>query len=225
MIEVKLQARLRTGRGKSAARKVRREGLIPAVVYGHGEEAVSICIEEKAFRSAMQSVAGENVIVDLELDGEGMKQTIIKEIQVDPVTQNILHVDFQHVHKGEEVVVEVPIIARGVPQGVKEGGILDHILRKVEVRCLPSKIPDRFEVDVSDLGIGDSLHLSVIDFSDGQILADDSISVLSVIAPKAKEEVPVVEEEVEVPEEAEAEAVEEEEKKEEEKKEKKEKRD
>lgn len=210
MIEVEMLARSRTTRGKSAAKRVRREGLIPAVVYGHGEEAVSISFEERAFRMALQSRADENIIVNLELDGKDAGKMLIREVQVDPVTQNILHVDLQHVHKGEELVIEVPVVARGVPQGVKEGGILDHALRKVEVKCLPANIPDHFEIDVSGLSIGDSVHVSDIAFSDGEILSDSSSTILSVIAPKAKEEVLVAEEEVVVAaEEVEAEAAEE----------------
>ena len=215
MIEVEFQARSRSEIGKSAVKRVRRDGLIPAVLYGHGEEAVSIAIKERAFKAAMQSVAGENIILNLELDGKSAGQMIIKEVQIEPVTQSILHVDFQLIHKGEKVVVEVPVIVKGVPAGVKEGGILDQATRKLEVKCLPSQIPDHFEVDVSELSIGDSLHVSDIHFPDGQILTDISAAIASVIAPKAKEEVPVAEEVVAAPA-AEAEAAPEEAKGEEE---------
>lgn len=226
MIEVELTAKLRKERGKSAAKRLRKQDLIPGVLYGHGEETFPLWVEGKAFRMIEHSTSGENVIINLTVDGEP-KKTIIKEVQIDPLTRNVLHIDFQHIHAKEEVVVEVPIIAQGVPQGVKEGGILDHILRKVEVKCLPLEIPEHFEVDVSELSIGDSLRLSDLDMGDVKVLVDLGTPVVSVLAPKAKEEVLVAEEEV-PPEEAEVEAEAEEEKKEEreekEEKEKKEKR-
>ena len=226
MIEVELAAKLRKERGKSAAKRLRKQDLIPGVLYGHGEETFPLWVEGKAFRMIEHSTGGESVIINLTVDGEP-KKTIIKEVQIDPLTRNVLHIDFQHIHAKEEVVVEVPIITKGVSQGVKEGGILDHILRKVEVKCLPLEIPEHFEVEVSELSIGDSLRLSDLDMGDVKVLVDLGTPVVYVLPPKAKEEEVVVAEEEVPPEEAEAEVEAEEEKKgereEKEEKEKKEK--
>lgn len=225
MIEVELAARLRKERGKLAVKRLRKQGLIPGVLYGHGEETSPVWVEGKAFRMIEQSTGGENVIINLTVEGEPRK-TIVKEVQIDPLTRNVLHIDFQHIHAEEEVVVEVPIITKGVPQGVKEGGILDHILRKVEVKCLPLEIPEHFEVDVSELSIGHSLRLSDVDTGDVNVLTDLGAAVVSVLPPKAKEEEAVAAEEEVAPEEVEAEVEAGEEKKEErgEKEEKREKR-
>lgn len=216
MVEVKIKADRRTEVGKQRTNYLRKNGLIPAVLYGHGEETMSISIPEKEFSHLLQKEKGENVIVEIELPKDKSKKTIIKEIQRDPVTSRILHVDFQHLIMTEKVHVQVPIILKGTPQGVKAGGILEHHLRKINIRCLPEYIPPHIEVEVSELKLGDSIHISDLSVENVEILEEPTETIATIIVPKimkeeVKEEV-VVEEVKEEEKKKEPEAVEEKEK-------------
>ncbi len=224
MKEIVLKARHREKSGKEYAKKLRRDGFIPAVLYGPESPAVSLEIETKSFQTLLRGGLGENVIVTLLLDEkkDGQRKVLIREIQRDPVNGNILHLDFHQISLTKKLTIEVPIHLVGTPEGVSDGGILQHVLRELEVECLPTAIPEKIEVDVSSLKIGDSFHVADIKVENVEILSDPKSSVVTVVPPTVFKEpevaAAVAEEEPEVI----GEKKEGEEEKEEEKKEEKE---
>jgi large subunit ribosomal protein L25 len=199
----KLSSEYREGAGKSLARKLRHGGKIPAVLYGQKEKPISIMIDEREFKKIMAS-QWETAIVDLNIHGKVSKEcnAIIKDIQQHPATGKILHVDFQHIRRGQKIKLEVPVVLSGNPRGVKEmGGILEHGLRVLNIRCLPRHIPENIEIDVSGLGIQDTVHVEEIipGYPDFEFL-DDPDSTLAIVVPPKVEVEPVVEEVEEEPE-------------------------
>jgi len=224
MKEISLVASMRPSVGKGAARQARMAGSIPAVVYGPEVEPFSIAVEERAFRDATKSAGGVSSIINLELDGKSNK-VIVRDVQRDPVTSKIIHLDFYAVSMKKPIHISIPIHFVGTARGVKtDGGIMQTTMREVEISCLPSDIPEDVEVDVAELGIGDSLHVRDLSIPKAQILSELQRTVVVISAPTvmkveaAVEEEAVVEEEAEV---AEASAEEEEAKVEEKKDEKK----
>jgi large subunit ribosomal protein L25 len=175
--------------GKGAARTSRRTGRVPGVLYGHGEDSVPVSVDARELSRLVQSISVENTIVDLDLaDGETFK-VLIRELQRHPFKDETLHVDFFHVAMDEKIYVEVPIVVLGTPIGVKnKGGIVDHQLRELEVYCLPGSIPERFEVDISNLDIGDAIHVSDLSIEGVEIETDLERSVVTVLAPTVIEE-------------------------------------
>jgi len=192
-----LVVELRGGRGKGAARKLRQAGRIPGVLYGRGHPSLAVSLDPLGLERALQrSDAGVNTLFDLRVEGgagPGAKVVLVKELQREPVGGRMLHADLYEVDLSQTVQVEVPIHVVGVPRGVSlDGGILDHALRELAVECLPRAIPDEIQVDVSDLGIGDSLHVRDLRLPEGVTLRDDlDLSVVSVVAPRKEEEVVV----------------------------------
>lgn len=177
--------------GKGVARKLRQAGSIPAVYYGRGEEPIVLTVGLKELEEVIVKAEGSNVIVDLRVDGDGTgdRKALIREIQRDPVGGHILHLDLQHISLTERITVEVPIILTGIPTGVKDGGgILEHLLRDVEVECLPTDIPSRLEIDVSALNIGDSLHVSDLKADKVTILTEGERPIAAVVPPTVLEE-------------------------------------
>jgi len=200
MKEMTLKVKSRKETGTSGSKKLRKEGKIPGVFYGAGEKSVLLELDERSFLSIMRSGLGENVIIDLNIDGDekNSKKVLIKEIQHDPVWGNILHVDFQHISMEKKIRVNIPIHLVGTAEGVTDGGILQHATRELEIECLPLDIPEKVEVNVSDLKIGDVIHVRDLKLEKVTVLSDPDISVVSVVPPTVfKEEVKVVEEEAE----------------------------
>ena len=202
MINVTLSAQLRTGSGKGAARAMRRAGFVPGIIYGHGEETRACKVDAKELERLVTSVAFESTIIDLKLDDGDIPQVLIREIQIHPYRSELLHVDFLAIRKGEKVKLSVPVQITGVAPGVKEGGIMEHLRHEVEIRTIPSKIPDLLELDSSEMGIGDQLTVADIVVSDDvEILTDLSAAIAQVVPPTVhkveEEEVEEVEGEVE----------------------------
>lgn len=198
-----LNGEQRTDVGKSVARKLRAAGRIPAVYYGRGETPISLVVNAKEVDTLLKSASGANVIVDLQVAGAAAadRKALIREIQRDPVQGNILHLDLQHISLTERITVEVPIELVGVPTGVKDGGgILEHLLREVEIECLPTDIPAHLEVDVSALNIGDTLHVSDIKAERVTILTEADRGIATVVPPTVLEEAKPAEEAVAEPE-------------------------
>jgi large subunit ribosomal protein L25 len=188
---VSLKARPREHVGKSGARRARREGLVPAVLYGEGDEVRSLAVDSKDFYTVIHTTAGENVILDLKVEGSkaGDCKAIIKEIQYHPVRRDILHVDFQHISMTKEITVHVPIEVKGEAAGVKtRGGILEVIHRDVEVECLPADIPNAISVDVTELDVGDSLQVRDLVIENVKIVTDPTATVVTIVAPSVIEE-------------------------------------
>ena len=187
-----LKGARRSAVGKGVARKLRQSGSIPAVYYGRGEEPIVLTVGLKELEEVIVKAEGSNVIVDLKVDGDGVgdRKALIREIQRDPVGGHILHLDLQHISLTERITVEVPIVLTGIPIGVKDGGgILEHLLRDVEVECLPTDIPSRLEIDVSALNIGDSLHVSDLRADKVTILTEGERPIAAVVPPTVLEEV------------------------------------
>jgi large subunit ribosomal protein L25 len=180
-----LTAEPRSQRGKGGARKLRAAGRVPAVVYGHGEETRSLTVDAHELERLFAQIHKENTIINLKISGDRAEiRALVREVQAHPFRGDILHVDFYQIHAGERITVEVPIVLTGTPEGVKLGGMLQHALDGLEVRCLPDQIPNEIRVDVSQLGIGDSVHVGDLSVPEGvELLVDEERTVCSVIAP------------------------------------------
>jgi len=195
MEEIFLDVQPREERGKSAAHSLRRQGYIPAVVYKDGEEAQALKVSHHDFVRMMHQHHVENIIISLRVNldkKQKVRTCMIKELQYDPVHDDILHIDFQEISLTKAIKVNVPVVAKGEPIGVKQqGGSLEQVLWEIEVECLPTQIPKNFEVEVTNLKIGDSIHVKDITFP-GQvkILADPEAVAFLLVAPM-KEEIPV----------------------------------
>jgi large subunit ribosomal protein L25 len=202
--EISLEAKTRKGVGTSLAKRLRKKGIIPAVVYGAGEATIPLEVDSKSFLSILRSGMGENVIINLNIDQdkEKTKKVLIREIQHDPIWGDILHVDFQHISMEKKIIVRVPVHLVGSAIGVSEGGIVQHAMRELEVECLPLEIPEKIEVDVSHLKIGDAVHVREVKLEKGTILSDVDSSIVSVVPPTVfkEAEVKVAEEVVAEPE-------------------------
>jgi large subunit ribosomal protein L25 len=203
--DAKLKASPRADTGKNSARKMRATGRVPAVVYGHGEQTRMLSVDAHELELLFKRVHWENTIIHLTIAGErGDVRALVREVQAHPYRGTVLHVDFQQIHAGEKVTVQVPIRLIGTPPGVKLGGILMNTITDLEVRCLADRIPEVIEVDVSNLAIGDSVHLREITLPEGveaQIDAERSICSVAppAVAPVAEapaEEAPPSEPEV-----------------------------
>ncbi len=199
---IKTKTRTETGKGK--IRKLRRNGTVPAVMYGHGDPSVLLSLDDREFTRLLQQIRGHSPIVDLEIDGKSAK-CIIKTLQRNPIDGSLLHVDFQKVHPTEKVTVNVPVILHGDAQGIKEGGMLDHILREVTVRATIDKIPEHFDIDVAPLALGQSVHISDLKTEGIEFTLPLDSAIVTVLVPRklaaaqaeaaapAAEEVPAVE--------------------------------
>ena len=209
MSVVKLTAKPRTATGKGGARKARAAGDIPAVLYGPGEEPQTLEINYTDFMKIYHGGHGENVLVDLDFGAGQPSKVLFREVQRDPVTEHVLHVDLYHVSMTKAIKVHVPVHLIGIPTGVKDaGGILQHVMREVEVECLPMDIPEHLDVDVSELGIQDAVHVSDLATGKFTLTDDPARTVASVIPPVVSTEPTAEEAAAEAAELAEAEATE-----------------
>ena len=191
--QVKIKAEHRTGTGRSAVRKLKARGIIPAVIYGAKQKPEPLQISARDITTILSHASGENILVELEIDGEkGGRAAMLQEIQHSPLGDEILHVDFHAVSMDEMIEADVPLEAVGVPNGVKNfGGLLEQSLRSLTIECLPTDLPDRITVDVSALNIGDAIHVRDIKLSRGVTAkVQPDLTAFSVVAP-AVEEVPV----------------------------------
>jgi large subunit ribosomal protein L25 len=184
---VALSANPRQATGKGAARQARFRGKVPAVIYGHGREAQALELEAKALEKALHGVEPASTIIELAVDGKTVK-TLIREIQRHPIRPDIIHVDFYEIHATEKVKLKVPVHLVGNPDGVRNaGGVLDQVTREVEIEVLPENIPDRVELDVNALKIGDSLHVRDLSIPNAKILTDADLTIATVVPPRAEE--------------------------------------
>lgn len=190
MERVSVNAYRREATGKGVARSLRRKGELPAVIYRAGSSE-PIRLPRSEFLKILKQTKGENVLVNLQFP-DGNRLAIIKDYQFDPVTGELLHTDFQEVLLTETVRVTVKVLTKGIPKGVKDyGGILQHTLRELEIEALPDRIPGHIEVDVSELGVGQSIHVSDLRLEEGiKILTDPDEVVVTVTAPAVEEAAP-----------------------------------
>lgn len=175
--------------GKIANREIRKQGCIPAVIYGLKGPAVAIAIPAKTVARIIASETGLNSMVQLQCEGaEAKDHAIIKEVQRDPITSRLVHVDFMRVDPNHKVRVHVPIQLKGTPVGIKEGGILDFVHRTIEVECLPSLIPARVEVNVEALAVGDAIRMDQVQLAASLTLIGDAHNVICAVHGKQAEE-------------------------------------
>jgi len=184
--EATLTAEPRTESGKSAARRLRSRGLVPGNLYGREADAQSVQIDAHDLELLVTRISVENTLVDLKVSGGKPRRVLIREIQRHPWRAHILHVDFYEITAGEKIKVSVPIHLVGAPIGVRnEGGILQQNRHELEVECLPSEIPDAFEVDVTELDINGSIHISDIDTGGVIPIEELHLTVCTVQPPTA----------------------------------------
>jgi len=185
MAEAKLKAEVREATGKQGAKNLRRQGLVPGIFYGMHKEPVSLSIDGKELSDLLHSF-GRNMVVNLTVGSDQKKITaFIYEIQHEPITGNIIHVDFKHISLKEKIHVAVPVRLEGTSWGVKnEGGILENTMHTIDVSCLPGDIPESLVFDVSEMRIGDVIHVSDITEKNFEILSDKDNTIVHVVAPK-----------------------------------------
>jgi large subunit ribosomal protein L25 len=197
MATATLTATRRDDTGKGVARKLRADGQIPAVIYGHNREPQSLAISSRDLERLLDHISAASTVIDLDLGGT-TSRTLIREIQRHPFKRQILHVDFQELVAGETVTVEVPLVIVGIAEGVRVGGgILDQVLREVEIECDPGSIPNHIDVDVTNLTIGHSIHVGDLTLPAGvTMLTDEEQTIAVCSAPRIEAEpVAAVEEE------------------------------
>lgn len=189
MSVIPLTASKREMLGKGGARKTRAAGQIPGVLYGHGEDPIAVAISAREFEVALRQHKGGNPIVNLAVGTGGEYTALIRDVQYDPLTRGIVHLDFQHISLTEEIEVNVAVKLTGLALGVKDGGgILETILRELEVRCLPTQIPSAIEIDVTNLNIGDSIHVRDLAVPNVTVLNDPDTTIATVVPPTVMEE-------------------------------------
>lgn len=220
---IEMSVKERMERTKGELKKIRKQGFIPAVVYGPEITPLKLWVPFSEIKEKLKSKKGEMVLLKFRsadsksLDG---KTVILKAQQIDPINFDILHIDFYEFKRGQKMDIEVPLHITGTPAGLRKGGILEISKRNLWVRCLPRDIPDYVEIDVSGLDIGDSIHIEEISLPEGiEVIEDKKVPVATVVAPAKEEEEEKVIEEIEEPEVISKGKVEEEEKETEEKKE------
>jgi large subunit ribosomal protein L25 len=191
MKTIEITVEKRQSRGKNEARRTRKAGKIPAVVYGAGKDSVPITVNVRSLADAFRGGAGENAIFLLKLGDTGeTRHAMIREFQRDPVSRRPVHLDFVRVLMDTKIRVRVPVEVVGVARGVKtDAGILDFVTREIEIECLPGNIPEHLPLDVTDLGIGDALRISDLKAPEGVEVVDDLEKVIVHVAHPAAEEV------------------------------------
>ena len=202
MAEIVVSAKGRDDRGKNAARRLRRSGMIPAVIYGGKGGNLAVAVDPKSLQKVLRSEAGRNTILKLDIAGQGAANAILKSWQVDPIKETFLHADFFRIAMDVAIRVTVPIHTTGEARGVKvDAGILELVARAIQVECLPGDIPERIDVDVTDLGINESLRVSdlqvpakvkVLEAPDQVVV--HVVSVKEEVAPAAAAAAPAAEE-------------------------------
>ncbi len=183
-MQASLNAQPRDGRGKNAARALRRTGRVPVVVYGHGDQTRTLSVDALELEKLLGRIQVENTILELAVDGGESTRTLIREVQMHPFKPEVLHLDLLQIHAGEKLRLKIPVHVSGTPVGVRlSGAVLDQVLYELEVECLPGNIPDTFEVDVSGLEIGESLRVRDVSIPDVVVLNDPELPIASVVAP------------------------------------------
>ena len=189
---IKLEVQARDGLGSAEARRLRAGGFIPGVIYGHGSRADAFAVSERDLRRALTGGHGTHAILDVVI-GDGSRKArhaVLKEYQLHPTRGRLLHVDLQEVRLDERIHAQVAVELVGEPEGVTMGGVLTQVNREVNVEALPMEVPDRIELDVSALAIGDSLRLSDLTVPEGVVLLDDPETVLASVSQPTRVEEP-----------------------------------
>ena len=193
MVQSSLRVKPRIRIGKSGAREVRKEGNIPAILYGRGEDPVPLVVRPDELKRALSNDAGINTVLELEIDGSdppAKRFSMVREIQKDPIRNRVIHLDFLAIDMKKSVRVKVPVSTRGRSEGERTGGRLEKLMRTIELECLPGDIPDSIEIDVSSLGIGGFVDIAGLSLGEGVTpVRDGNEKVVQVIAQRSTEEV------------------------------------
>lgn len=188
MNQVSLKARQRTDTGKQVAKTLRRDGSLPAVVYGSGEASTPLVLDYREFEGFLRKTRGESVVINLEIEGMEDKKALLRDIQRDYMRNQLLHADFQQIRMSDRITTEVSLVMIGEPVGVtRDGGVLDQSLRVIEISCVASEIPEHLEVDIAGLSMGETVHVSDLSFENVEIETDGEVAVVSVLTPMAEE--------------------------------------
>src|SRR6476659_1014840 len=191
--EYRVQAKQRDGRGKNDARRARRGGMVPITVYGGGAETVAAVAQLSDLAAILRSESGRNTIFTIDVEGVGASEVMFHDRQVDLVRGRLIHADLTRLVKGQKIEVTVPLHLEGEPFGVKERqGVLEQVVREIEIRCEPRSIPDSINVDVSHLDIHDVLHVSDLKVAEGIEILEDPDSVIATVGIVKEEAAPVV---------------------------------
>ena len=190
-MEAILEAKTRDTFGKNEARRTRAAGLVPAVMYGASggdTQATPISVEPKAFSRILHSESGANTLITLKLEGAGDTRVLVKEYQLDPITHALLHADFYKVAMDRALEVTIPVFIKGEPKGVKvQGGVLEFIRREIVIECLPADIPERVEIDVTDLTLNQGVRVrDVAVNAKWTPVTEPETMLVHVIAPRAE---------------------------------------
>ena len=190
--EIIVRAVRREGRGKNDARRARRDGQVPVTIYGGGAEAVAALAPLRELAAILRSDSGRNTIFTVDIEGVEATEVMFIDRQIDPVRSRLIHADFKRLVKGEKIEATVPLRLVGEPIGVREGaGVLEQIIREVEIRCEPRDIPEHLDVDVTELGVHDVLHVSDIPTSEGVEILTGADTVIATVGVVKEEPVEV----------------------------------
>ena len=191
-MEAILEATARDTFGKNEARRTRREGKVPAVLYGGDRTATPIAVAPKALLKILHSEAGQNTLISLKLDGAGDTRVLVKDFQVDPITHALLHADFYRIAMDKVLQVTIPIAVHGEPRGVKQqGGVLEFIRREIEIECLPGDIPENVEIDVTELMAHQGVRVrDLVVNPKWTPVSEPEMMLVHVIIPKVEEAAP-----------------------------------
>lgn len=180
MEQARLEAQFRNGTGKGAARTLRRDGKIPAIVYGHKQEPITIQLSERTLTHFLHD-SGENVIINMDLGKDEPETVMLKELQIDPVSRRIVHVDFVRVSLQERVTTNIPINLVGNAPGAEEGGILEFPIRELQVECTVIDLPEHVSIDISQMNIGDQIRVENVELEGDMVIHDDPSTVIVLI--------------------------------------------
>src|SRR5256712_8416207 len=184
---ISLAAEARTASGKGGARQARRDRKVPAVIYGHGRPTQPLTVDALALEKALAGVEPASTVIELAVDGKKTK-VLIREIQRHAIRPDIIHVDFYEIHADEKIRLKIPVHLVGTPDGVRNaGGVLDQVMREVEIEVLPEHIPDRVELDGTPLAIGHSRHVRDLQIPNATILSGADLTIATVVPPRAEE--------------------------------------
>ena len=186
MITVELEVFKRESLGKQANKKYRKDGFVPAVIYGKNKENLNILIDPIKLKKLLKNEAGENTIIEMKLDKSDLKKNVLlKDAHLDTLTSDPLHLDFYEITDGVDVKVSSPLLFEGKPEGVKNGGVNQTLSNEIKIKCLPTNIPNVIEINISDLNIGDTLRVKDIKPMDGiEILSNPESTIISILAPR-----------------------------------------
>jgi large subunit ribosomal protein L25 len=189
--EIKVQAKQREGRGKNDARRARRDGMVPITVYGGGAETLAAVAPLSELAAILRSESGRNTIFTIDVEGVGASEVMFYDRQIDPVRGRLIHADLTRLVKGQKIEVTVPLHLEGEPVGVREKqGVLEQVMREVEIRCEPRVIPDVINVDVSHLDVHDVLHISDLKVDEGIEILEEPEAVIATVSIVREEEAP-----------------------------------